>query len=102
MQWEPIDYLGLVGGVLLLFAFWRVNNNKWKVSSPLYELDNVIASLILFFYTWQKHAYVSVVLNIVWAVVAFRGLSSYAQRRAMTNRSFARGFRRGKKRRAKL
>lgn len=31
-------------------------------------------------YQVHKHTYISVVLNIVWAVVAFRGLSSFADR----------------------
>lgn len=95
MTWEPIDYLGLVGGLILLFAFWRTNSGLWKTTSPWYEFDNVIAALILVVYAWHKHAYVNIALNIVWGIVAFRGLSSFAERRALRNKNFRKGFQKG-------
>jgi|GEM_PF-1298022 hypothetical protein len=97
MEWAFIDYIGLIGGMLLLFAFWRTSSGVWKVTSPWYELDNFIASFLLIFYTWQKHAYVSIVLNIIWGVVAFRGLSSFTERRMLRNADFKRAFRKGRK-----
>ncbi len=96
MDWQPIDWLGLIGGVVLLFAFWRVNSGVWKVTSAWYELDSFVASAILLYYTWQKHAYVNIVLNLVWAYVALRGLTSVAERRAMRNPDFRRGYRKAR------
>lgn len=96
MQWEAIDILGLVGGVLLLFGFWRIQSGHWKVTSPWYELDNIIASILLLVYGWQKHAYVTALLNIVWCYVALKGLSSLAERRMMHNKNFRKGYRKGR------
>ena len=97
MRWEYIDYIGLLGGVLLLFAFWRTSTGRWKVTSVWYELDNLLASVLLIFYAWQKHAYVNILLNVVWGIVAFRGLSSYAERRMLRNKNFKRGYQKGKR-----
>lgn len=95
MSWETIDYLGLVGGLLLLFSFWRINSGKWKTTSLWYELDNVIACLLLVVYAWEKHAYVNILLNIVWGIVAFKGLSSLAERRMRANPAFRKGYTKG-------
>ena len=97
MQWEPIDWIGLVGGILLLLGYIRVNTGLWKTTSLWYELDNFVASAILLYYTWQKHAYVNILLNLIWLYVAWRGLSSYAERRMMHNPSFRRGYRKGRR-----
>ncbi|MBP7857534.1 MAG: hypothetical protein WAW63_03330 [Candidatus Saccharimonadales bacterium] len=97
MHWEYIDFIGLLGGSILLFAFWRTSTGTWKPTSAWYEFDNLIAAVLLIFYTWQKHAYVNILLNVVWGVVAFRGLSSFAERRMLRNKDFRRGYRKGKR-----
>lgn len=102
MHWQPVDYVGLAGGVILLFAFWRLNSGAWKVRSGWYEIDNIIAALLLTYYAYEKHAYVSIVLNIIWGIVAFHGLNSFAERRLRRLPSYKRGFRRGHKLRKKL
>jgi hypothetical protein len=96
MQWQVIDFIGVFGGILSLFAFWRINTRKWKVTSIWYELDNFIGSFILVIYTWEKHAYVNIVLNIIWGIVAFSGLRSFAERRLLRNPDYKRGFRHGR------
>ena len=98
MHWTAIDYIGVVGGLLTLFAFWRTNTGMWKVTSAWYELDNFIGSFILVVYTWEKHAYVNIVINLIWGIVAFRGLSSFTERRLMRNPDYKRGFQKGRNR----
>lgn len=80
MQWGMIDWLGLIGGVVLLFAFWRTSIGKWTGKSLWYELDNLIAAVLLSIYAYSKGALISVFLNLVWGVVAIRGVTSYAER----------------------
>lgn len=87
MTWHFIDWIGLLGGILLLVGFWRTSIGKWKTTSFWYELDNVIGCGLLLVYAWEKHAYVNIVLNVVWGVVAFRGLASYEERKRRTRSS---------------
>ena len=76
-----IDWLGYIGGAVLLFAFWRTSIGRWTGKSLWYEVDNLIAGVLLTIYSFNKGAFASVVVNIVWATVAFRGVTSYAERR---------------------
>lgn len=84
-----IDWVGAFGGVALLFAFWRTSIGKWTGKSLWYELDNLIAALCLITYSLSKGAFVSVVVNAVWGIVAFRGVSSWTERRMQHKRAKA-------------
>ena len=73
--------LGIIGAVLILFGFYRTSIGKWTGKSLWYELDNFFGAILVMIYQLHYRAFISVVLNIIWALVAFRGLSSYAERR---------------------
>jgi hypothetical protein len=73
--------LGLVGAMLILFGFYRTSIGRWRVKSLWYELDNFVGASFMAVYQLHYKAYISVVLNVIWAVVAFRGLEPYAQRK---------------------
>jgi hypothetical protein len=79
MGW--IDLLGIVGGLLFLFAFYRTSIGRWTGKSLWYELDNLAGAILMSIYALSKGAYVNIALNVVWAIVAFRGLTSIAERR---------------------
>ncbi|HUP26021.1 MAG TPA: hypothetical protein VM124_00040 [Candidatus Limnocylindrales bacterium] len=72
--------LGTIGAILILLGFYRTSIGQWKNKSFWYELDNTIGALLLIIYQAHLRAYISVVVNAVWAVVAFRGLTSFAER----------------------
>lgn len=86
MHWGLIDWVGLLGGLVLLFAFWRTSIGKWTGKSLWYELDNLMAAILLSVYAYSKGAIISVFLNLVWGVVAIRGVTSYAERRTLQRR----------------
>ncbi len=75
------DWLGITGGVILLFAFARISLGIWKSTSLWYELDNLIAAVLLCIYGFSKGAYVTMLINVIWGVVALRGVTSLAERR---------------------
>jgi len=88
MQWKPIDLVGIIGAATLLFGVWRTTSGKWKGTGLHYELDNLIGAILMSIYAYGKGAYVSIVLNVIWAIVAFRGVSSYAERKLLHKKSF--------------
>jgi hypothetical protein len=73
--------IGTIGGLLILFGFYRTSIGRWTSKSLWYELDNFFGATFLTIYQLHYKVYISVVLNIIWAVVAFRGLEPYAKRR---------------------
>lgn len=76
-----IDFVGISGCLLILFAFYRTSIGRWTGRSLWYELDNFLGAACLIIYSYDKQAYVNIVLNAVWLIVAFRGLNSIADRR---------------------
>lgn len=107
-----IDYIGVIGGLFYLFAFWRISIGKWTGKSFWYEMDNLIGAVLMSFYAFSKEAYIGIVLNIVWGVVAFKGISSYSERklkreakktkRSMTRTAKKYGIISGRKKRASV
>jgi hypothetical protein len=73
--------LGIVGAILVLFGFYRTSIGRWTSKSLWYELDNFFGATFITIYQLHYKVYISVVLNIIWAIVAFRGLEPYAKRR---------------------
>lgn len=74
------DVVGAIGAFLVLLGFYRTSIGKWKNKSFWYELDNLVGASFLIIYQFHLRAYISVVVNIIWALVAFRGLTSLAER----------------------
>lgn len=77
-----IDIFGVLGALLILFGFYRTSVGKWTSKSLWYELDNMAGAALLMIYNLTRQAHISVVLDIVWIVVALRGITSIAERRA--------------------
>jgi hypothetical protein len=76
-----IDFLGLIGSGLILFSFYRNSIGRWTGKSLWYELDNLAGAILMSLYALSKGAYISIFMNGVWAIVAFRGISSIAERK---------------------
>jgi uncharacterized membrane protein len=72
--------LGVVGAILLLFGFYRVSSGRWTNKSFWYELDNLVGATCLVIYQIRYHAFVTVVVNAIWAVIALWGLAVFFRR----------------------
>ena len=75
------NIIGVVGAILILLGFYRISIGQWTNKSLWYELDNLIGAVCVAVYQIHLGAYISVTLNIIWAIIAFRGITSFAQRR---------------------
>ena len=82
----PYNFAGVIGSLLILFGFYRTSIGRWTGKSPLYELDNLIGATLVIIYQVHYHAYISVGVNLIWAVVAIIGVSSYVERRRALGR----------------
>jgi len=78
--------VGIIGALLVLFGFYRTSIGKWTGRSVLYELDNLVGAIMITIYQFHYRVFITVVLNIIWAIVALHGLTSYAERRLKTKR----------------
>ena len=64
--------IGISGMVLILFAFFMNQTNRWKNSSLSYDLINLIGSVFLIIYAIPPRAWPFIILNGVWAFVSLR------------------------------
>ena len=74
------DVIGTTGAALILLGFYRISIGHWTSKSFWYELDNVFGPGFLIIYQLHYRAYISVVLNVIWVIVAFRGIVSFVER----------------------
>lgn len=81
------DAIGVIGSALILFGFYRTSIGRWTSRSLLYELDNLAGAVLVIIYQLHYHVYYTVILNAVWMIVAIRGLTSMAERRASAPKS---------------
>ena len=72
---------GLCGASCILLGFYRTSAGKWTGKSLWYELDNLLGASLLIVYQLSVGSYVTVVLNVIWVIVAINGITSIAQRR---------------------
>jgi membrane-bound ClpP family serine protease len=77
---------GVVGATCILLGFYRTSIGKWTGKSFWYELDNLVGASLLIIYQLSIGAYVTLVLNVTWVIVAFVGITSIAQRRRGTRK----------------
>lgn len=74
------NLIGALGACLILFGFYRTSIGRWKNKSFWYEMDNFVGAILLVIYQVHTRSYISVVINVIWAIVAFTGLTSFAER----------------------
>jgi hypothetical protein len=75
------DVIGVLGAILILLGFYRTSIGRWTNRSFIYELDNLVGASLLASYQLHHHAYITVIVNVIWAIIAFRGITSFAERR---------------------
>ena len=77
---DNVHLIGIAGAALIIFGFYRTSIGKWSDRSLLYELDNLIGATLMAIHELLIEAYIPMVLSVVWAIVAVRGITSFADR----------------------
>ena len=70
-----IHAVGVVGLVLLLGGYFLVSTGRLGGQSAAYQSANLAGAVVLVAYSWALEAWASVVLNLVWAVIAVVALA---------------------------
>ncbi|MEI9922122.1 MAG: hypothetical protein WDO14_25490 [Bacteroidota bacterium] len=65
-----IDILGWIGAAETIVAYALNSSGKLKSDSVIFQLLNFTGAIFLIANTWFNHAYPSMVINIVWTVIA--------------------------------
>ena len=71
---NTIEIVGWTGSVLLIGAYFLNINGKIKSTSIPYILCNLIAGILFSIYTYARHTFPNMVVNIVWVIIAIAAL----------------------------
>ena len=64
--------IGIIGMLLILIAFFMVQRHRWSQDDVIYDLLNLIGSVLLVYYGIIGKAWPFVVLNAVWALYSLK------------------------------
>ncbi len=76
------DWIGIIGVILILIAYWYLSIGQWIADSFKYQFLNFLGAwLILFslFYHWNL---ASVVIEIAWVLISIVGMRRACKRNA--------------------
>ena len=69
-----IEIIGWIGAVLIVGSYFLNINGRLKSSSPLYIISNLLGGIFFTVNTLVHHAYPSMIVNIIWVVIAVAAL----------------------------
>ena len=64
--------IGFAGMLIVLFAFFMIEFEKWKSSHLVYDLSNFIGGMLLVVYAVLIKSHPFLILNIAWSLIALR------------------------------
>lgn len=69
-----IEIIGWIGAVLIVGAYFFNINGKLKSSSAVYIISNLLGGIFFTINTLVHHAYPSMIVNIIWVIIAIAAL----------------------------
>lgn len=79
------NMVGSVGLIMILAAFALLQFRKISDDDLLYNLLNIIGAIFVGVYVWSFEAWISVVLNLVWAGIGLWDLLNNIKKRKNEN-----------------
>ena len=82
-----IQAIGLVGGVMLLLAYYLVSQKKLDGGSRFYQVLNVLGGAMLAVLTLYAQAWGALMVNVFWVVIGVGTLGKIsAERKALKSK----------------
>ncbi len=69
-----VEIIGWIGSVLIVGAYFLNMRGIWKASSPFYIFCNLFGGFFFVINTYWHHAYPSMIVNIIWVIIAVAAL----------------------------
>lgn len=69
-----VEIIGWIGALLIIGSYFLNINGKLKSSSRVYILSNLFGGAFFTINTLSHHAYPSMIVNIIWILIAVAAL----------------------------
>ncbi len=69
-----VEIIGWIASILIVGAYFLNINGKLKSNAPLYIISNLIGGLFFTINTFVHGAYPSMMVNIIWVIIAIAAL----------------------------
>ena len=79
-----VEVIGWIGAVLIIGAYFLNINGRLKSTSLLYIISNLAGGLFFTINTMVHHAYPSMIVNIIWILIAVMALLKKDNRHGKT------------------
>ena len=64
--------IGVLGAAIILFAFLMNQLSKWKSNYLIYDVFNIIGSVLLITYSLLINSWPFLILNLVWLAISIK------------------------------
>ena len=68
------QFIGLLGGILVLIAFYNLERRRWKADDRILYITNLAATILLTISLLENFNLGSFVIEIAYAIISIRGL----------------------------
>jgi hypothetical protein len=65
-----VEIIGWIGAVLIVGSYFLNINGKLQSSSGTYIISNLLGGIFFTINTLVHHAYPSMIVNIIWVIIA--------------------------------
>jgi hypothetical protein len=69
-----VEIIGWIGAVLIVGAYFLNITGRLKSNAPVYIIGNLAGGLFFTVNTLVHHAYPSMIVNIIWVIIAIAAL----------------------------
>jgi len=69
-----VEIIGWIGAVLIVGAYFLNITGRLKSSSAIYIISNLLGGIFFTINTLVHHAYPSMIVNIIWVLIAIAAL----------------------------
>lgn len=73
-MYNAIEVLGWLGAALVVGSYYVNINGKLKSTSITYIICNLLGGIFFTINTWIHKAYPSMVVNIIWVIIAIAAM----------------------------
>lgn len=83
MTYGLLDFVGIIGAVLLMIAYFLLQVNKLQSNGLAYSLFNAIGALLIVFSLLANFNLAAFLIEVFWVLISLIGIIRYLRPRVL-------------------